>query len=1025
LVTSTSTSTSSTTRQPTIRHGENNQQQYLPRGTNYADNTNILDIDPKHLGGILCAIAQSYSIIPGGLESLIRRVYTEYQIRLVEDPSSDNWKKFFLLPTILFDARREMNNKERKCSIKSAAEKLLSQDWSSFTLSFYTRRSNSHKETQEQESVHKRVSKQVRSGELSKGLKTLNSDRRIVPLNQDTFDQLKSKFPLPCDHNVPVDEVRQTMEFAVPRDEKFSFTEKHVEKNIMSFPKTTAPGFDKVRPEFIQVLWSPFKDAPYRELYRFSLTQIVNKIANGDIPRDIAPFIQDIPILGLPKGPTDVRPIALQIYIKKLACKCSLKDVAVKESIQERLISDGLQYCLTPFGIEHVSLFFRTSMAEKPHWDFYAMDAKNGFNQICRITGLNETRKRFPQLLPYLRLIYGQDTTAWFYGLPTGIERIESREGCQQGDVMSMFFYALTIHPFLQQLRDILGQEGFNKCFADDLSVHAPFEKMIQVIPFVQREGPKCGYFLNLQKGTYLMGKCESLEVALLRKNQLIALGVHENSIKIHPDNEPDSEYIVNVLGTYIGSDRLVKEQLLSSKLPKIKSEIQSIKSYDDAQTQHLFLKWCISMKVNHTLRGTPPSLTSEFVEEFDKEKKSLLEFILDKEVNDFTWKQACLPTKDGGLGYQNLKSTVYPAFIASVYQAARTLQILGINEDESQNPVYEAFRQSMSTHSTLAALEIPLTRQTIPDVPIDDDGTLQSGLVAQQTAKIKSLLYEQTNDTKHLAWLVSLSGNDSMSSRWLDVCPKKPYCTFSSDQFNALLNFRLHLRQNKYIHNSRCTCRNAPLLDPQGHHLSMGCAKEGTYYILHDSLKLLFREFLSLSGTMVRLEEQGCFQEAFPDSHMRPDITLYNNFHPNKRVVCDIAVTHPYPITGATLLTRDQALRQFRAAESTYQRKKTVYQALCDANNLEFRPLIFESTGKLHPECRSFFDRVINIMTAGEHSYITSLTKHYWSSRISCCIQKCIADAFLKKSRNINGNLIRNCRYSEPFLGSYRLPTG
>jgi len=204
-----------------------------------------------------------------------------------------------------------------------------------------------------------------------------------------------------------------------------------------------------------------------------------------------------------------------------------------------------------------------------------------------------------------------------------------------------------------------------------------------------------------------------------------------------------------------------------------------------------------------------------------------------------------------------------------------------------------------------------------------------------------------------------------------------------------------------------------------------MGCAKEGTYYILHDSLKLLFREFLSLSGTMVRLEEQGCFQEAFPDSHMRPDITLYNNFHPNKRVVCDIAVTHPYPITGATLLTRDQALRQFRAAESTYQRKKTVYQALCDANNLEFRPLIFESTGKLHPECRSFFDRVINIMTAGEHSYITSLTKHYWSSRISCCIQKCIADAFLKKSRNINGNLIRNCRYSEPFLGSYRLPTG
>ena len=243
--------------------------------------------------------------------------------------------------------------------------------------------------------------------------------------------------------------------------------------------------------------------------------------------------------------------------------------------------------------------------------------------------------------------------------------------------------------------------------------------------------------------------------------------------------------------------------------------------------------------------------------------------------------------------------------------------------------------------------------------------------------------------DTKHLAWLVSLSGDDSMSSRWLDVCPKKPHCTFSSNQLSALLSFRLNLRQNMYNHSSRCTCRSAPLLDPQGYYLFMGCAKEGTYYILHDSLKLLFRVFLSLSGTMVRLEEQGCFQEAFPDSHMKPDITLYNNFHPTKKVVCDTAVTHPYPITGSTSLTRDQALRHFRAAEAAYQRKKTVYQSLCDASSLEFRPLVFESTGKLHPECRSFFDRVISTMTAGEHSYTVSLTKHYWSSLISCCIQK------------------------------------
>ena len=96
-------------------------------------------------------------------------------------------------------------------------------------------------------------------------------------------------------------------------------------------------------------------------------------------------------------------------------------------------------------------------------------------------------------------LLLSRDSIAWFYGLLDGTERIDSNERCLQGDVMSMFFYALTIHPFLTKLRDILRQEGFNKCFADDLAVHTPFQKMIQVIPFIQQEGPKYGYFLNLQ----------------------------------------------------------------------------------------------------------------------------------------------------------------------------------------------------------------------------------------------------------------------------------------------------------------------------------------------------------------------------------------------------------------------------------------------------------------------------------------------------------------------------------------------
>ena len=88
-----------------------------------------------------------------------------------------------------------------------------------------------------------------------------------------------------------------------------------------------------------------------------------------------------------------------------------MHETDTKNKIKEHLINDGLQYCQTRAGIEQMALFFQMSMKEKPEWDFYSMDAKNGFNNICRISGLNETRKHMPKLLPFLRLIYGKDAT--------------------------------------------------------------------------------------------------------------------------------------------------------------------------------------------------------------------------------------------------------------------------------------------------------------------------------------------------------------------------------------------------------------------------------------------------------------------------------------------------------------------------------------------------------------------------------------------------------------------------------------
>ena len=89
------------------------------------------------MGRHFVCCTQPYDTIPKGLETIIRRVFSEYGNRLLENQTSDNWKKYLLLPTILYDPRRGMNNKERKNSIKLAAEQLLLQDWSQFTIGQY------------------------------------------------------------------------------------------------------------------------------------------------------------------------------------------------------------------------------------------------------------------------------------------------------------------------------------------------------------------------------------------------------------------------------------------------------------------------------------------------------------------------------------------------------------------------------------------------------------------------------------------------------------------------------------------------------------------------------------------------------------------------------------------------------------------------------------------------------------------------------------------------------------------------
>ena len=82
------------------------------------------------------------------------------------------------------------------------------------------------------------------------------------------------------------------------------------------------------------------------------------------------------------------------------------------------------------------------------------------------------------------------------------------------------------------------------------------------MIQHVKEDGPKI--CVNFSKRTYLLGKCNTRREAELRKEQLVALSLHEETVILHPDNAPETSHLYGckMIGSWIGTDEYVKSQL-------------------------------------------------------------------------------------------------------------------------------------------------------------------------------------------------------------------------------------------------------------------------------------------------------------------------------------------------------------------------------------------------------------------------------------------------------------------------------
>jgi len=197
-----------------------------------------------------------------------------------------------------------------------------------------------------------------------------------------------------------------------------------------------------------------------------------------------------------------------------------------------------------------------------------------------------------------------------------------------------------------------------------------------------------------------------------------------------------------------------------------------------------------------------------------------------------------------------------------------------------------------------------------------------------------------------------------------LDTIPTNIRLVMNSKEFRTALRSRLFLKQEDYREGSHCDCKDHPLLDKYGHHITY-CSKHGFCKQTHDSLVVDLNSLLRYSGYITKMEERNIFVNGpFTDreKNRRPDISINNYPNLNTLKLClDVTVRSTLQRNQNGELKNVNVNNVGTAANIAYAAKVTKYGPICTANDFSFKPIVVETNGFVHEDTRNFFKSVSN----------------------------------------------------------------
>jgi len=227
---------------------------------------------------------------------------------------------------------------------------------------------------------------------------------------------------------------------APERDSALSVSESDVRQAVLSFPAGSSGGPDGLRPQHLKDLVLCRESGSD---FLAELTLFVNSVLADSCPQDIAPYFFGGRILALSKSSGGIRPIAVRLTLRRLACKCasSFGSKRLVLSFHPRQLGVGVAG-----GCEEAIHSARRFMENIPSdYVVVKIDFSNAFNSLHKCEMLASIRDSLPGAVScFCYLPYSQPSILFF-----GSHIIDSQEGSQQGDL----------------LRNLLFVTGFNLCW--------------------------------------------------------------------------------------------------------------------------------------------------------------------------------------------------------------------------------------------------------------------------------------------------------------------------------------------------------------------------------------------------------------------------------------------------------------------------------------------------------------------------------------------------------------------------------